>query len=89
VPDRIKIEYFRIKSYQACEVIVSFQKKEGQSLKQLKSIYISENAGCKSGEIADKLNIPNPTVKRILSDLVSKELIEKYGKGAGTNYSIK
>lgn len=52
-------------------------------------IYISENAGCKSGKIADKLNIPNPTVKRILSDLVSKELIEKYGKGAGTNYSIK
>ena len=52
-------------------------------------IYISENPGCKSGEIADKLNIPNPTVKRILSNLVSKELIEKYGKGAGTNYSIK
>lgn len=49
--------------------------------------YISENPGCKSGEIAKKLNIPNPTVKRILSDFVSKNLIEKYGKGAGTNYS--
>ena len=51
--------------------------------------YINENPGCKSGEIAEKLNIPNPTVKRILTELVSKNLIEKYGKGAGTNYSTK
>ena len=51
--------------------------------------YINENPGCKSGEIAEKLNIPNPTVKRILTELVSKNLIEKFGKGAGTNYSTK
>jgi Fic family protein len=51
--------------------------------------YINENPGCKSGEVAKKLNIPNPTVKRMLSNLVSKNLIEKYGKGAGTNYSTK
>ena len=56
-----------------------------------KSIYlfISNNPGCKSGEIADRLEIPNPTVKRILSELVAKNLIEKYGKGPGTNYTIK
>ena len=51
--------------------------------------YINNHPGCKSGEIASNLNIPNPTVKRILSELVSNNLIEKYGQGAGTNYTIK
>ncbi len=51
--------------------------------------FIENNAGCKSGEIAKKLNIPNPTVKRILPELLKKNLIEKYGTGPGTNYSIK
>jgi|GEM_PF-4617437 len=53
-----------------------------------KSIYlfISLNPGCKSSEISIKLNIPNPTTKRILGQLVQDELIEK---GAGTNYAVK
>ena len=51
--------------------------------------FINENPGCKSGEIAERLNIPNPTVKRLLAELVAKNLIEKFGKGAGTNYSTK
>ena len=51
--------------------------------------YIENNAGCKSGDIARKLGIPNPTVKRILPELIKKNLIEKYGTGPGTNYSIK
>jgi len=51
--------------------------------------FISNNAGCKSGDIARKLGIPSPTIKRILPDLLSKNLIEKYGTGPGTNYSIK
>ena len=51
-------------------------------------IFIGNNAGCKSGEIASKLNIPNPTVKRLLTELVEKKLIEKHGIGPGTNYSI-
>jgi uncharacterized membrane protein len=51
--------------------------------------YIESNPGSKSGEIANKLHIPNPTVKRILTKLVNENLIEKYGIGAGTNYSIK
>lgn len=50
---------------------------------------ISNNSGSKSSEIAEKLSIPNPTVKRILSELVEKGLIEKYGSGRSTNYSIK
>jgi DNA-binding MarR family transcriptional regulator len=51
--------------------------------------YIGNNAGCKSGEIAKKLSIPNPIVKRILPELLEKNLIEKFGTGPGTNYSIK
>ena len=51
--------------------------------------YIESNPGCKSGEIAKKLQIPNPTVKRILAKLANQNLIEKHGIGAGTNYSIK
>ncbi len=52
-------------------------------------VFIENNVGAKSGIIAKKLNIPNPTVKRILTKLVNDELIEKYGIGAGTNYGIK
>ncbi len=51
--------------------------------------FIESNPGTKSGEIANKLHIPNPTVKRILTKLVNDNLIEKYGIGAGTNYTIK
>ena len=51
--------------------------------------FIENNPGCKSGEIAQKLNIPNPTIKRILTNMFKDNLIEKYGIGAGTNYSIK
>jgi len=51
--------------------------------------YIEINPGSKSGEIAKKLHIPNPTVKRILTKLFNENLIEKYGIGAGTNYTIK
>lgn len=56
-----------------------------------KSIYlfISLNPGCKSSEISTQLNIPNPTTKRILGQLVQDELIEKFGKGAGTNYAVR
>jgi len=52
-------------------------------------IFISNHPGTKSGEIATKLNIPNPTVKKILSGFVNKNLIEKYGSGPGTNYGIQ
>lgn len=51
--------------------------------------FIAENPGCKSGAIAKKLAIPKPTVRRILSALLNLNLIEKFGKGAGTNYAIK
>ena len=49
--------------------------------------FIGNYPGCKSGDIAKKLGIPGPTVKRILPDLIAKNLIEKHGTGPGTNYS--
>ena len=51
-------------------------------------IFIENRPGCKSGDIASKLGIPNPTVKRILTELVEKNQIIKHGNGPGTNYSI-
>lgn len=109
----------------------SIEKREGQSLKQLKSIatvrsvgastrikgskmsdtevdvllnalevaklqpreksilvFIEGNPGSKSGQIAEKLGIPNPTVKRILTEMFENKLIERFGSGPGTNYSI-
>jgi len=51
--------------------------------------FIGNHAGCKSGEIAKRLGIPSPTVKRILPGLIGRNLIEKFGTGSGTNYSLK
>jgi len=51
--------------------------------------FIGHNAGCKSGDIAKKLGIPSPTVKRILPQLINLNLIEKFGTGPATNYSLK
>jgi Fic family protein len=44
--------------------------------------FIGNNPGCKSSDIAGKLGIPSPTVKRILPDLIEKNLIEKTRSGA-------
>jgi len=51
--------------------------------------FIENHPGCRSGDIAVKIAIPSPTVKRILAELVEKNLIEKHGAGPGTNYAIK
>ncbi|MEA3479145.1 MAG: Fic family protein [Bacteroidota bacterium] len=51
--------------------------------------FLADHPGSKSGAIASRLNIPNPTVKRLLKDLVTKNLIELFGSGPGTNYSVK
>jgi len=50
--------------------------------------FIGNHSGSSSGEISKKIGIPSPTVKRILSDLLYKNLIEKHGVGRGTNYTV-
>lgn len=51
-------------------------------------LFIENHAGCKSGQISKKLDIPSPTVKRILAELVKTGQIQKFGTGPGTNYSL-
>lgn len=56
-----------------------------------KSIFmiIQNRPNIQSGKIAEKLAIPAPTVKRILSELLNKGLIEKQGSGRNVSYTIK
>ena len=49
---------------------------------------IANYPGCKSGAISKKLEIPNPTIKKILKSLTNKNLIQKHGVGPGPNYTI-
>jgi len=49
---------------------------------------VENNPGISSGEIAEKLKIPNSTVKRILADLLSNRSLVVHGAGRGTRYSI-
>ena len=49
--------------------------------------YILNHPGCKSSEVVAALNITKPTVKRVLSDLIDKNLIVRYGRGAGITYT--
>jgi len=51
--------------------------------------YIENHPGSKSGEIAEKLDIPLSTVKKMLTTMVENKLIIKYGIGAGTNYLVE
>ncbi|CAN5422053.1 hypothetical protein BH09BAC5_BH09BAC5_05300 [soil metagenome] len=67
------------------------QKRENQMSPRNKMIYafIDNHPGCSSSEISEKLNIPLPTVKRILSDMTSGRFLMKHGVGAGTNYTVE
>lgn len=51
--------------------------------------YIDTHPGKKSGEIAEALSIPLPTVKRLLSKMVAKNLLSKEGVGVGTTYIVE
>ena len=65
------------------------ENREGIGIRE-QSVYsmVENNPGISSGEIAEKLNIPNSTVKRILADLVSMRNLIVHGAGRGTRYSI-
>lgn len=49
--------------------------------------FVSNNPGCKSGQISKELGYPAPTVKRALTELVEKNLLIRHGEGPGTNYT--
>lgn len=50
---------------------------------------IQNRPNIQSGEISEKLAIPSPTVKRMLSELINKGMIEKHGNGRNVSYTIK
>lgn len=56
-----------------------------------KSIFsiIQNRPNIQSGEIAERLGIPAPTVKRTLSALIQKGIIEKQGSGRSVSYIVK
>ena len=51
-------------------------------------LFIEHHSGSRTGEISKKLNIPLPTIKKAVSGLLQKGLIEKSGSGPGTTYII-
>lgn len=75
------------------QLMIKLQKSglETQLSYKEKSIYtiIQNRPNIQSGEISEKLAIPAPTVKRILSELLKKGLIEKHGKGRNVSYTSK
>jgi DNA-binding MarR family transcriptional regulator len=66
-------------------------KSESYPSAKAKSIFtiIQNRPNIQSGEIAEKLAIPAPTVKRILAELLKKGLIEKEGNGRSVSYTVK
>lgn len=50
--------------------------------------FIENHPGCQSGEVSEKLGIPLPTVKRILTEMFDRKLLVKHGIGKGTNYTV-
>jgi Fic family protein len=51
-------------------------------------LFIQNHPGCASGKISKKLDIPLPTVKKSLGELIDKRLISKEGQGKATGYFI-
>jgi DNA-binding MarR family transcriptional regulator len=50
--------------------------------------FVENHPGSRSGDIAEKLAMALPTVKKILTALTNNKLIVKHGAGAGTNYTL-
>ena len=62
---------------------------ESLNLRERKIVFFIENhPGCRSGEIASKLDLALPTIKKNLSELVGREFIYKEGNGRGTVYFL-
>ncbi len=51
--------------------------------------FISEHPGAKIGQMITKLAITRASLKLVLKDLLLKNIIERHGKSAGTNYTIR
>lgn len=87
--------HFYLQQVQEAQTLVSATLEQQKTQEQLtprdKKIYsfIEKHPGCKSGQIATKLAIPLPTIKKLLADMSKAGLIAKLGVGAGTNYTAQ
>ena len=70
------------------ETIKNSQAKTSPREKKIYS-FIESHPGSQSGEIAEKLDIPLPTIKRMLMYMLERKLIIKHGAGKGTNYTVE
>jgi DNA-binding MarR family transcriptional regulator len=62
---------------------------ETTSQRERSILFLIENRpGCGSGEISSRLNIPLPTVKKTLAELVEKKLLNREGIGRATAYFL-
>jgi len=50
------------------------------------NFFIQNHAGFNSGDVSTKLDIPLPTVKKTLVELLNKKVITKEGVGRATGY---
>lgn len=74
---------------QLMEKLKKKEHRESIGMRELAIYNIIENhPGISSGEIAGRLKMANPTVKRILSDLRRTRNLVVHGAGRGTTYSI-
>lgn len=52
-------------------------------------MYVEHHGGVRTGEIAENLGIPLPTVKKEVTAMVAAGWLVRHGSGAGTNYTAK
>ncbi len=79
----IEVQHLLLNKLKAQGITAHMTQKE-----KLTYSFIDNHPKSRSGEIADKLNIPLPTMKKLLADLVSKNILLKHGIGKGTYYTI-
>ena len=51
--------------------------------------FIEANPGTRSGEISQGVNIPVPTIKKMVAKFYRMALVNRFGQGRGTHYALK
>ena len=51
--------------------------------------FIEANPGTRSGEISQGVNIPVPTIKKMVAKFYRMALVNRFGQGRGTHYAMR
>jgi len=73
---------------QLLEKVKKKKKRNYRREEQLVYAIVENNPGISSGDIAERINVPASTIKRILSHLVASRNLVVHGAGRATTYSI-